>query len=59
MGDFRKKYPAHWFEGKSILARKYLGEKYPALKKISLKADNLTMLYVGEKKVLTHGGVVV
>ena len=65
MGDFRKKSPAHWFERKNILARKYLGKKYPALKKISLKADNLTMLYVGEKnsisgdlrkKVLNHGG---
>ena len=34
-------------------AKKFLGEKYPALKKISLMTynaeNNLTLLYVGEK----------
>ena len=45
MGDFRNKYPVNWFERKKNLARKYLGEKYPALKKkISL------MVYSAEKK---------
>ena len=33
MGDFRKKiYPVDWFRGEKNLARKYLGEKLPALK---------------------------
>ena len=45
MGDFRNKYPVDRFERKKNLARKYLGEKYPALKKkISL------MVYSAEKK---------
>ena len=39
MGDFLKKYPADQvktdFEGKKILARKYLAKKIPTLKKYS------------------------
>ena len=38
MGDFFKKYPADHvktdFEGKKILATKYLAKKIPTLKKI-------------------------
>ena len=36
MGDFRNKYPADCFRGKKIyLARKYIGKKYPELKKLN------------------------
>ena len=54
IGDLGKKYPADWFQGEKNLARKYLGEKIPALKKISLIVYNtgkksLTLLYVREE----------
>ena len=51
MGDFRKNVLQTDFGKKH--ANKFLGKKYPALKKISLmtyKAEqNLTPLYLGEK----------
>ena len=44
MGDFLKKYPADQvktdFEGKKILARKYLAKKIPTLKKIYFMASS-------------------
>ena len=54
IGDLGKKYPADWFQGEKNLARKYLGEKIPVLKKISLIVYNtgkksLTLLYVREE----------
>ena len=64
MGDFRKKYPAHWFERK-YSCKEIPGEKISCTEKMSLKADNLATLYVGEKNsisgdlrksVLTQGG---
>ena len=53
MDDFRKNIVQTDFERKK-LANKVLGEKYPALKKISLmtynaEKKNLTPLYVGKK----------
>ena len=40
-GWFQKeKYPADWFRGEKILARKYLAEKNPTPKKISFMAYN-------------------
>ena len=53
MDDFRKNIAQTDFERKKH-ANKFLGEKYPALKKISLttynaEKKNLTPLYVGEK----------
>ena len=53
MDDFRKNIVQTDFERKKD-ANKFLGEKYPALKKISLMAynaekKNRTPLHVGEK----------
>ena len=52
MSDLRKNVLQTDFERKKH-ANKFLGEKYPALKKISLMTynaeKNLTPLYVGEK----------
>ena len=51
MGDFRKNVLETDFGKKH--ANKFLGKKYPALKKISLMTynaqQNLTPLYLGEK----------
>ena len=49
MGDFRKKYPAHWFERENILARKYLGKKYPVLKKCLSRPIILQHYMLGKK----------
>ena len=60
MGDFRKKYPADWFQGKNNLARNYLGKNFSDEKKKSLMAynagkKNLTPLYVREKNSISRG----
>ena len=44
MGDFRKNILS--FRGEKIIARKYLGKKYPTLKK-----KNVTPLHVREKSI--------
>ena len=60
MDDFRKNIVQTDFERKK-LANKVLGEKYPALKKISLmtynaEKKNLTPLYVGENNFYLQRG---
>ena len=49
----RKKYPADWFRGKKILARKYLGEKiaYTFMAYNPGKKSYTVTLYVGEKNL--------
>ena len=44
-----KKYPAHWFERENILARKYLGKKYPVLKKCLSRPIILQHYMLGKK----------
>ena len=49
----RKKYPADWFRGKKILARKYLGEKisYTFMAYNPGKKSYTVTLYVREKNL--------
>ena len=48
-----KKYPADWFRGKKILARKYLAEKisYTFMAYNPGKKSYTVTLYVGEKNL--------
>ena len=54
IGDFKKKYPADWFQGGKNLARKFLAEKSSNTEKKNLSwgiilEKSLALLYVGDK----------
>ena len=58
IGYFRKKYPAHWFRGKKILARKYLAKKILHWKKYlswHIMLEKILHYYMSGKKCFTRG----